>query len=131
MNSIIIDKFAKLFFNSSLNLLNSSIQRIINFLFNDIDIGLIESLMLIKDLSHPIMNHFLIPLYHFRVFKVCCYQFFNELTEHDVLFSLFKCAVLSESSIAIGEFPELLGELEPRLKVVGSRFLLFTSLHEC
>jgi hypothetical protein len=68
--------------------------------------------------------------HHLRVFKVFSYQFLCKLKKEDVLLSLLKCAVLSEPHVAVGEFPEFLGELEPRFECVGSRFLLCTALHE-
>ena len=59
------------------------------------------------------MNHFFMLCRHLRVFKVVSNQFLCELKKEDVLLPLLKGAVLSEPHVAIGEFPEFLGELEP------------------
>jgi len=45
-NTLFIDEFAKLISNPSFDLLNSWLQDIVNLSFDNIDIGLIESLML-------------------------------------------------------------------------------------
>ena len=53
--------------------------------------------------------------YHLRVFKIFSNQFFSELKEENVFLPLLKSTILSESHVAIGEFPEFLSELEPSL----------------
>ena len=45
-DTLFIDEFAKLISNPSFDLLNSWLQDIVNLSFDNIDIGLIESLML-------------------------------------------------------------------------------------
>ena len=86
--------------------------------------------MLTKDLSNSIMNHFLMLLHHYGVFKVFSNQFLSELKEEDVLIPLLKVTVLSEPHIAIRKLPEFLGKLEPRFKGVRCRVLLAAVLHE-
>ena len=129
-DTLFIYEFAKLILNPSFDLLNSREQDIINLYFNNIDIGLIESLMLTKDLSNSIMNHFLMLLHHYGVFKVFSNQFLGELKEEDVLIPLLKVTVLSEPHIAIRKLPEFLGKLEPRFKGIRGSILLATVLHE-
>jgi hypothetical protein len=43
---------------------------------------------------------------HLDFFKVFSYQFLGMLREEYVLLHLFKGAVISESGVAISEFPE-------------------------
>jgi hypothetical protein len=59
------------------------------------------------------MNHLLIVCHPYRIFEILSNQFLSELKKEDVLVSFLKCAVLSESHVAIRKFPEFLGELEP------------------
>ena len=125
-----IDELAELFLYPHVNLLNPRMQGIINLSFDDVDVGLIETPMLVKDFSHSFINHLVMFRYHLWVFKVVCNQFLSELKEEDVLLPLLKGAVLSEPHVAIGELPELLGELEPRLERVGGDVFLATGLHE-
>jgi hypothetical protein len=63
-------------------------------------------------------------------FKVIRNQFLGELREEDVLAPLFKGAVISESGVAISEFPDSLSVLGPGLKGEGRSFLLVRELHE-
>ena len=111
----LIDELAELFLNPHVNLLNPRVQDIINLSFDHVDVGLIETPMLVKDFSHSFINHFFMFFHHLRVFKIVCYQFLSELKKKDVLLPLLKSAVLSEPHVAIGELPEFLGELEPGL----------------
>ena len=109
----LIDELAELFLNPHVYLLNPRMQYVINLSFDHVDVGLIETSMLVKDFSHSFINHFFMFFHHLRVFKIVCYQFLSELKEEDVLLPLLKGAVLSEPHVAIGELPEFLGELEP------------------
>lgn len=79
---------------------------------------------------HCIINHFLMLCKHLDFFKVFSNQFLGKLREEHILLHLFKGAVVSESGVAISEFPELLGVIEPGLKGEGGCFLLVTVLHE-
>jgi hypothetical protein len=125
-----IDEFAEFILNLHFNLFYPWMQDIIDLCFDNVDVGLIETLMLLKNFSHSIINHFVMFCHHLRVLKVVCNQFLSELKEEDVLLPLFKSAVLSKPHVAIGELPEFLGELEPTFEGIGGRVLLRTALHE-
>ena len=84
--------------------------------------------MLVKEFSYFISNHVLVIFYHLGILKVVTYQFLNKLTQEDVLIPLFKGVELGKSSIGLGELPEFLGELEPRLKGVRDHILLAARL---
>jgi len=71
--------------------------------------------MLSEDLSHFILNHILMLLNHLIVFKVVSNQFLRVLLDENILISLFLGAILSVFGVHVGELPELLGLLEPRL----------------
>jgi hypothetical protein len=71
--------------------------------------------MLIKDLSHFILNHILMLLGHLNIFKVVRNQFLRILLDENILISLFLGAILSVFGVHVGELPELLSFLEPRL----------------
>ena len=111
----LIDELAELFLNPHVYLLNPRMQDIINLGFDHIDVGLVETQMLVKDFSHSFINHLFMFCHHLRVFKIVSYQFLSELKEEDVFLPLLKVAVLSEPHVAISELPEFLGELEPGL----------------
>lgn len=85
--------------------------------------------MLVKDFSYFINNHVLMLFHHLGISNVFTYQFLNKLTKEDVLIPLFKGGELSKALIRIGEIPEFLGELEPRLKGVRSCILFATILN--
>ena len=111
----LIDELAELFLNPQVNLLNPRVQDVINLSFDHVDVGLVETSMLVKDFSHSFIYHLFMFCHHLRVFKVLCNQFLSELKEEDVLLPLLKIAVRSEPHVAIGELPEFLGKLEPGL----------------
>ena len=67
---------------------------------------------------------------HYDFFKVISNQFLGELREEYVLVPLFKVAVISESGVAISEFPDSLCVLEPGLKGEGGCVIHVTELHE-
>jgi hypothetical protein len=98
----------------------------INLFFDNVDGSLVENVILIKDFSNSIMNHFFMLCHHLGNFKVFCNQFLSELIELDILLPLFKGAVISEAAVAIGELPEICGELKPALKSIGGYFLIAT-----
>lgn len=79
--------------------------------------------MLIEDLSHFILNQILMLLNHLPVFKVVGNQFLLILLGQNILISLLLGAELSVFGVYVGELPELLSFLEPRLKGIGSLIL--------
>ena len=129
-DSFFVDELAELFLNPHVNLLYPRMQDIINLSFDHVDVGLVETPMLVKDFSHSFINHFLMLCHHHRVFEVVCNQLLSELKEEDIFIPLLKGTELSKPHIAIRELPEFLGELEPRLKGIRGRILLTTVLHE-
>ena len=129
-DSFFVDELAELFLNPHVNLLYPRVQDIINLSFYHIDVGLVETPMLVKDFSHSFINHFFMLCHHQRVFKVVSNQFLSELKEKNVFVPLLKGAVLSQPHVAVGELPETLGEFKPSLECVGGDFLLVTELHE-
>ena len=102
------------------------IEDIIYLNFNIVNDGIVETLMLIKNFSHFITNHFFMLFHHLGIFKVFSNQFLSELKEKDILLSLFKSAAFSEAGVAIGEFPEFFGEIEPAFKGVGGDVVIAT-----
>jgi hypothetical protein len=125
-DSFFVDELAELFLNPHVNLLNPRMQDIIYLCFDHVDVGLVETPMLVKDFSHSFINHFLMLCHHLRVFEVVCNQLLSELKEEYVLLPLLKSAILSEPHVAVGELPEFLGELEPCLECVGCDVILAT-----
>ena len=124
-NTFFIDEFAEFIFNFPLNLLYPWMQGIINLIFYNVYAGLIKASMLIKDNSYFLNNHFFIFCHHLRVFKIVSNQFLSELKKENVFLSLLKRTVLSQPNVAIGKFPEFLGELEPSLQGIGGCVYLF------
>jgi hypothetical protein len=114
-NSFFINELIEFILNPHFNFLFPWMEDIIDLGFNYVDVGLIESLMLLQDFINFINNHFLMLCHHLRVFKVVRNQVFSELKEEHVFIPLFKGAVLGEPYVAIGEIPEFLGILEPVL----------------
>jgi hypothetical protein len=71
-DSLIIGEFAVLIVDLLFNLLLSIVQITIDLFFDFIDVGLIKSLVLVEDLFHSFLNHFIMLFNHFFVFKVVC-----------------------------------------------------------
>ena len=63
-DSFIVGECAELLRNLNLNLLLSRVQSTIDLLFDNIDVGLIEPLVLAEHFSHFLLNHLLMLLNH-------------------------------------------------------------------
>lgn len=111
----LIDEYAIFIVNPSFNFLYLWFQDIIDPRLDYFDVCLIKTFMLIEDLSHCNLNHILMLLSHLTVFKVVSNQFLRVLLDENILISLFLGAILSVFSAHVGELPELLSFLEPRL----------------
>lgn len=110
-----IDEYAIFIVNPSFNFLYLWFQDIIDPRLDYFDVCLIKTFMLIEDLSHCNLNHILMLLNHLTVFKVVRNQFLRVLLDENILISLFLGAILSVFGVHVGELPELLSFLEPRL----------------
>jgi hypothetical protein len=110
-----IDEYAIFIVNPRFNFLYLWFQDIIDPRLDYFDVCLIKTFMLIEDLSHCNLNHILMLLNHLTVFKVVRNQFLRVLLDENILISLFLGAILSVFGVHVGELPELLSFLEPRL----------------
>jgi hypothetical protein len=63
-DSLIVGESAEFIRNLDLNRLISRVQSDINLLFDNVDVGLIEPLVLAEDFSHFLLNHLLMLLNH-------------------------------------------------------------------
>ena len=76
-----IRKFVELLFNFHFKLLQIWMEDIIYLLFYNTDVGLIETLVLGKDFTRFILNHFFMFCHHLGVLKILRNQFLSEFKE--------------------------------------------------
>jgi hypothetical protein len=70
--SLIIGEFSVFIVDLLFNLLLFMVQSTIDLSFDNIDVRLIKSLVLVEDYFHYSMDHLLMLFSHFIVFKVFC-----------------------------------------------------------
>jgi hypothetical protein len=75
----IFSELSELLIDLPFDLLDFRLNSIVNFAINDVDAGLIESLVLVEDLLRLLLDHFHMLLNGLRVFKILCDQFLGEI----------------------------------------------------